>query len=191
MATMREFLSTGHLGDVMIGITAERAQQILGAPDTRSVRRDPVEILRYGALELVFRRVPKTIDSRLVAIALYLGNSNRSIPVPTRFADWLPSIDTTEQQVREFLAGAGIVPHSTVAGESFHLVLPSGAQIVFADGKLHSFHFKRKVSERREQISVSLPTETVNRLRQSAKRQKTSVQDVVEKLINDGTLVTK
>jgi hypothetical protein len=188
---MQEFVSTGHLGDIMIGITADRAQQVLGAPDARSARHDPVEILRYGALELVFRRVPKTTDSRLVAIALYLGDQDRLIPEPARFADWLPAADTTEQQFREFLAGVGIAPRSTAAGESSHLVLPSGAQIVFADGKLHSIHFKRNVSDRRRQISVSLPAETVDRLRQSAKFQKTSVRKVVEKLINDGTLLIK
>lgn len=186
MATMQEFLTSGRLGDIMLGIATNRAQQILGPPEDRSVRRTPVEILRYGALELTFRREPTAADSNLVAMALYFWDAGRSLPAPVLPTDWIPQHNTLEQELVNFLAEIESTPQSVVTRDNDrYFALPSGVKVVFGDGELHSFHFSRAVAEKRKQISVALPLETVKVLRQRARQQKISVQEVIEMLVVD------
>jgi hypothetical protein len=185
MVTMHEFLTSGSLGEVMLGSTVNQVESVLGPPEHRSVRRDPL-ILRYGSLQLTFHRVDPNVDSKLMAMAMYFGDCKRSLPTAVQPTDWLPSCGATEEEFRDFLSSAGIGLHSTVTGQKMHFVLSSGNHVVFVDGKLDSIHIKRAGAERK-QLSVSLPAEVVELLRERAREEKMSVQQVVEKLIVEGT----
>jgi hypothetical protein len=188
MARFRELLSEGKIGDVRIGMRPETVEQYLGAPDDRSVKKRPVEILKFGSIELAFKHIPDTNDSRLIAIAIYFSIPKRSLPPSVVFEDWTPTADTTEADFRDFLNSAGMRIHSNVDGENKYLVLDSGASIVFVDEHLHSVHFRRadKAAIRR-QMSVSLPESTLTQLRARAEREKVSLQELIEKVLSTTT----
>lgn len=185
MAKFHELLSEGRIGDVRIGMRLETVEQFLGLPEDRSVKNRPVEILKFGSIELAFKHVPDTKDSRLIAIAIYFSIPNRRLPASVVFEDWTPTADTTEADFRDFLRSAGMQIHSNVDGENKNLVLDSGASIVFVDERLHSVHFRR--ADRgapRRQMSVSLPESTLTQLRARAEREKVSLQELIEKVLS-------
>ena len=184
MAQFRELLSEGKIGDVRFGIRRETVEQYLGAPDDRSVKERPIEILKFGSIELAFKHVPDAKDSRLISIAIYFSIPKRSLPPGIVFEDWMPTGDTTEADFRDFFHSAGMQVHSTADGENSYLVLDSGASIVFVDQHLHSVHFRRpdKAVPRR-QMSVSLPESTLAQLRARAERENVSLQELIERML--------
>lgn len=185
MAQFRELLSDGKLGDVRLGMRPEAVVQFLGMPDDRSVKSRPVEILKFGSIELAFKHIPDTNDSRLVSIAIYFFNPKRKLPPPVAFKDWTPTSDTTEPQFLEFLRSAGLQAESGDNGESKSLILRSGASIAFVDGHLYSVHLRhadRRATRR--QMSVSLPESTLTQLRDRAKREKVSLQELIERVLS-------
>jgi len=188
MAKFREFVSEGKIGDVQLGMVPETVEKYLGPADDRSVKKRPVEILMFGSIELAFKLIPETNDSRLIAIAIYSSIPERSLPPSVRFEDWTPTGDTTEADIRNVLSSVGLRIHSKVDGENKNLVLDSGASIVFVDDRLHSVHFRRadKVPPRR-QMSVSLPENTLTRLRARAERENISLKALIEKVLSTTT----
>lgn|GEM_PF-3685625 len=187
MPLIRDFLQTGRLGEIQLGLRPDQVIGILGAPDDQSVKKRPVHILRYGAVQFSFVAVPDTKDSRLASVAIYFDDADRPIPPPLSPTDWLPTGNTTEQQFRQFLDQVEIHVHSSVQGEQEYLILDSGASIVFVEGKLHSVHFKRRDKKpQRKQMTVSLPEEAVERLQHRAHEQGLSVQALIERMIEAG-----
>lgn len=185
MAKFRELLLEGKIGDVRIGMRPETVEQYLGAPDDRSVKKRPVQILKFGSIELAFKLIPETNDSRLISIAVYFSIPSRNLPPSVVFEDWTPTADTTEADFRHFLSQAGIRIHSNVDGENKYLVLDSGASIVFVDERLHSLHFRRADKGAiRRQMSVALPESTLTRLRARAERENVSLQELIERVLS-------
>ena len=80
MALFRELLTEGKLGDARLGMRPEIVEQSLGTPDDRSVKSRPVAILKFGSVELAFKHIPDTNDSRLVSIAVYFHDRKRTLP---------------------------------------------------------------------------------------------------------------
>ncbi|HEY0007347.1 MAG TPA: hypothetical protein VGB55_01375 [Tepidisphaeraceae bacterium] len=185
MASFREFLIEGKLGSVQLGMTPESVEREWGTAQDRSVKRRPVEILKFGAIELTFKQVPDTDDTRLVAASLYFYDERRRFPEHITFLDWLPNANTTETEFSSFLAKASLSVHSRVDGEYAHLVVDTGASATFVGGQLHSVHYRR-VDKRpsRRQMSVSLPERTVEQLRARALREKISISELVEKVLS-------
>jgi hypothetical protein len=184
MPTIREFLTSGQLGEVRLGLRPEQVTRILGEPDDHSVRRRPISLLRFGAVEFAFKHIPDTADSRLVSIAVHFDRADRNIPALVRPTDWLPTSETTEQEFRGFLEASCIQLHSIIAGDDECLILLSGASAAFRDKKLQSIHFRGGEKKNdRKQMTVSLPEETVERLRQRAKDERVSVHDLIERMI--------
>ena len=118
MARFLELLSEGRIGNVRIGMRPETVEQYWGAPDDRSVKKRPVEILKFGSIELAFKFLPDTNDSRLIAIAIYFSVPKRSLPPSVVFEDWTPTARTTEAEFRDFLQSSGIQVHSKVDGDN-------------------------------------------------------------------------
>ena len=187
MATMCEFLTSGRLGTVQLGLRPEQVTQILGEPDDRSARSRPVLLLRYGSVELAFKPVPDSADSRLASVAVHFADPDRDVPPALRPTDWVPTHDTDEGELARFLQQESIQAHSRVDGEQSHLILATGASAAFRDGKLHSLHYRRGEQKvERQQVTVSLPTETVERLRRRAERERASVRHLIERVIEAG-----
>ena len=185
MARFQEFLATGQVGDVQMGMAIDQVEQRLGPADDRSVSRRPVQTLKYGSMELSFKLVPETVTTRLVAVSIHFGWPDFALPVA--FDDWTPRSDSSEADFRRFAERVGLSVHSSVDGTYRSLVLSTGARVVFEEGSLHSVSFRRaeKKVERR-QMSVSLPQTTLNRLQTRAHLEKISVQELIEKVLSRG-----
>jgi|SRR5579884_711217 len=187
MTSMREFLQTGRLGEVQPGLGPQQVTERLGPPEDQSVKRRPVQLFRYGAVEFAFMVVPGTADSRMVAVAIYFQDPDRAIPPPLRPTDWVPTGATTEQEFREFLEKSAIEAHASSEGEQAYLTLDSGASIVFTEGRLHSIHFRRREKKaHRKQMTVSLSEDTVKILQHRARDEGVSVHDLIERMIRAG-----
>ena len=185
MANLKELLSDGRLGPVQIGMVPEMVERVLGSPDGRSERTDPVEFWKYGSLQMAFKRVPGADDSRLVGITIYFAVADLRVPPEATFEDWSPNGQTTEVEVRGFLEAVGLKVHSRVDGEHTNLVLESGAGIAFAEGHLHNIRFYRADRATiRRQVSVSLPDRTLSLLRVRARERKISLQELLEEVIS-------
>jgi len=185
MATFQEFLTSGKIGEVQLGMRPEVVEQRLGLPDDRSVKRHPVEILRFGSLELAFKTVPQTDDTRLISVAIYFNRPKQQLPAALKFDDWTPTDATTEAEFRQFIASTGLDVHSKVDGQYTHLVLNSGGSIAFDDGQLHSVHFRRsEKGSMRRQMSVSLPENTLSQLRARAQHEHISLQELIERVLS-------
>src|SRR2546421_210173 len=131
MPSMRQFLQTGRLGEIQLGLRPEQVIGILGAPEDQTAKRRPLRLLRYGAVEFGFLLIPQTTDSRLVSTAIYFNDLDRVIPPSLRPTDWLPTNSTNELEFHQFLNEAGIEVHSSVHGQQEYIILVSGASIVF------------------------------------------------------------
>jgi hypothetical protein len=185
MASMLEFLTSGRLGEVQLGAGLEKLTDILGEPDDRSVRRRPISILRYGAVEFAFQPIGGSGDSTLASIAVYFDRPDRGIHGVLRPTDWLPTRDTSQEEFSSFLVSSGIRAESTAGGHEESLILFPGGSAAFSEGRLHSIHV-RASEKRRKQMTVSLPHDTVEMLRKRAKEEHVSVHDLVERMIRAG-----
>lgn len=187
MASILEFLTSGRLGGVHLGLRPEQVTGLLGPADDQSVRRKPVYILRYGAVEFAFKPLPDSRDSELISTAIYFAQPGREMPPTLRPADRLLSKETTGREFRQFLEQEGIAVRSEGQSDEEYLTLDSGASVVFVGGKLHSIHYARREEKpERKQMTVSLPEEAVQRLRQRAREERVSVHDLLEKMIRAG-----
>ena len=184
MSAWREFLTTGRLGQIKAGLAPEQVEAVLGPPDDRSVKRKPVHLLRYGGVEFAFRAIPGSRESKLASIAIYFHPPGREIPEKLRPSDRGLSHGASAADIHQLLDSAALSACSTIDGEQEYLTLDSGASIVLINGRLHSVHFKAAEKEpERKQITVSLPEETVQKLKHRAAVEQLSVPNLIEKMI--------
>src|SRR5262245_56246548 len=107
MATLDQFLRTGELGPVRPGISLAEVVARLGPPQDESVAANP-RTLKYGALQLTFRKRPDAADGSLVQIGLYYRQPAEPVPEPAQPEDFTARPGVTVAEVREFLARVGL-----------------------------------------------------------------------------------
>jgi hypothetical protein len=182
MVTLEQFLRTGDLGPVRFGITAEAVTAALGPPPDESVRKKPL-ILKYGGLQLTLAAPGPGEARRVTHVGLYFRPPAEPLPDPVRPTDWLPTTATTESEFRGYLAQVGLPVGD--AGED-RIVLPSGAQVSFADGRLHSIQFShREPGPATRQVSVTLPEATLDSVRARARQANRSVAELCAEWITE------
>lgn len=175
-----DFLTSGRLGAVQLGVLPERVSTLLGPADDESLRQKPVYVMRYGAVDFTFAQVPDTTDFRLAGTAIRFA-SQRPLPEVLRPSDWFPTDQTTEAEFRAYLAQANLPVEYSVDGEQATLILGTGATITFMDDLLYSVHFNRR--DKRADNNLSLSDETFQLLRAQALREHISVSEVVERAL--------
>jgi hypothetical protein len=126
-ASLQQFLGTAQLGPLTLGMKPNDAQVLLGDPDERSRKLNPL-VLKYGPLALTFIG-PKSEPPRLVQMLLSFDLSAGSLPEPVDTTDWHLSHDTTMREFNLLLELNGIEP--TVRPSAHEVVLPSGVRAVF------------------------------------------------------------
>jgi hypothetical protein len=183
MATLEQFLRTGELGPFHVGMSEAEVIALVGPPPDESMSKDP-HILKYGGLQLVFRKRPGATDRELTNIGLYFSGRAEPLPEPARPTDFKGSPDTTLRDIRAFLADANLRQFEW--DQVGNLILPSGAAIAFEDELLQSVHFSAPAGKRAtKQLSISLSNETLNQLRTVAKQSKRSVSELCSEWITD------
>src|SRR4051794_23191013 len=101
MATLKQFLATGELGPLHLGMSEDQVIACLGQPSDKSVTKSPC-ILKYGGLQLTFDRRPNTAQRVLALLGIYFRPHEESLPEPTRLDDFPATSATTVAEVREY-----------------------------------------------------------------------------------------
>jgi hypothetical protein len=150
MATLEEFLRTGHLGPLIIGISPTEVMTTLGEPDDLSRKANPL-LLIYGCVHMTFWRNTKAAKHELREIMLDFQNFSQPLPPLLEFNDWKLSDPPTERRFRDFMHAIGYLPiHHSEGATWRELVFPSGVTARFKDEMLVSI----RLTERENKSSV-------------------------------------
>jgi hypothetical protein len=186
MAKLADFLMTGKLGSIITGVSKEFVREILGEPQDVSVQKNP-EIWKYGALQLGFFRGRDSSQAALVFIGLYFHQSEDTVPEALGLTGWMPSKQTTSQEIRDYLANFNGVTGAGVFRESDgNLVMEhSGVGIVFDEAKLDKIVFTAPAKMHDRQVSVFIPEDTWETIRREAAERKVSVSSLCAQWIKE------
>jgi hypothetical protein len=173
-----DFLRSGRLGPITIGASQNEIVSEFGEPMDVLLQKNP-QILRYGPIEFGLMREKGTTSAHLKSIAFRFSCAE-SLPGRIQFRDHIPSCGDTEEVVRAHLADIGeSVFASAGAEDRRYLVTDSGVRMSFVGGRLHSAHFAGKEpAERPAQVSVSLPPNEIQPIRNEAQKRGKSVSQL-------------
>lgn len=147
--SLAHFLRTGVLGDVALGMNPVEVESLLGAPQQRSHKLNPL-IFKYGGVELTFHSTTKLLPPQLVRIAIALAAEH-----VLTLADW-PSGGLTSSQFREYLTNIGIAPvYEPARWPPKELMLPSGVRVGFVDGAPAVFDLSRRTTEAQPAVPLT------------------------------------
>jgi hypothetical protein len=187
MASLQEFLDTGRLGEIAVGASNDFVRQLLGEPNDVSTQRNP-ELWKYGAVQLGFYRGKGTKQHTLAFIGLYFQGGDARIPDALKWTGWFPYQATTSQVFQGWPTQTGVT-FSTIAeaeGETAdYLVTKAGVAVTFADGNLQSIQYAAHHKSDRRQLSVSIPPDVWDRIREEAAQQKVSMAELCSRWITD------
>jgi hypothetical protein len=148
MPTLEQFLRTGHLGPVILGMTPIAVMTAVGDPDDTSLKSNPLQ-LKYGSAQFSFWRSPKDRQQELREIALIYQPLFRPLPPTLKFTDWNPKSPPTEKRFRKFINGIAYAPATSVKGPNgTQMVFLSGVTAQFTNGRLDNIRlFQRQTKE--------------------------------------------
>lgn len=156
MATLAQFLKTGSLGPVVLGMNPFEVVEQIGDPDEESQKKNPLT-LKYGSLQLVFWRHGSS-KSQLRDIILNFLPKFERLPPPVALKDFRPGRPDdkpTESYFRKFIRQSGNFPvHLTEHESGRQMVFLSGVVVDFMDGFLNSIRITQK--ERKESTNAPL-----------------------------------
>jgi len=185
MSTLDEFLATGHLGEIVTGMSKEDVRRVLGDPLDVSVKKNP-EIWKYGALQLTFYRDSQEDHSSLVLIGLHFAQDNHRLPAPVTLTDWSSKAEMGPEDFRKRLLEVGIPVHSDVSSsDAEHLVLSSAVRVTFSEGRLHSIQYSSEKKSDLKQLSISVPVSDLELIRKEAAARKMSVTALCSQWIRE------
>jgi hypothetical protein len=152
MATLEEFVRTGHLGPIILGVSPTDVMTVLGEPDDISKKANPL-ILKYGCVQLTFWKALKERPPQLREIVVTFDPFEPPPPF-LEITDWNPEAPSTEWQFTNFMHRIGYMPVHMVEGSSGRqLLFLSGVTALFVGGMLQSLRFL----ERETKASAPLP----------------------------------
>ena len=148
MATLEEFLRTGHLGPVVLGMTTSDVTLALGDPQTISAKSNPLQLI-YGSLKLSLWKSPSDEIHHLREIAIVYDERPSPLPKTVAFTDWRPRGRPTGRQFRLFLKSIHDLPAYTLEGpDAKQLIFPSGVRALFSGETLQSIRlFQRSTKD--------------------------------------------
>jgi hypothetical protein len=174
IASLDEFMKSGRLGPLTVGMSRDAVADHLGAPEATSIQKNPL-IWKYGPVELSFQGVSEESDPSLTSITWYLRDG-AALPEALRLEGWLPTPGTTFEEFRDHLKGAGIAISGGVAtGPRQHLVLESALRVTFEEGKVSNLSLASKREPKSKQFSISVPSEHYEAIAREARSRGISV----------------
>lgn len=139
--TLVEFLRTGTLGPLRIGMSVSELHSALGAPDARATRG---QLLLFGDESVANVQIPLT-NQRVVGIWLYFWGETDTTSIPTVLGayDWKVNGRTTVEEYTR-LMDAECIPWRRLASQSFEdqtcIVHPSGAHTLWSHDPINALH---------------------------------------------------
>jgi hypothetical protein len=168
MASLDDFLLTGRLGPVSTGQSEHEVVAQLGSPEDSSEGTFP-RILKYGALQLAFYKLPNGSELCLVSITVAFHTPEEGLPEALALSGWMPDGNTIFDEFREHISEVGIpVVGGVETGPSQSLVLGAGVRVTFDEGRLYSVGFTAKRETKVKQLTVSIPKEELEAIRKEA-----------------------
>lgn len=153
MATLEDFLRTGHLGPVILGITPNDVMTALGEPTHTSMKSNPLQ-LKYGSVQLSFWKTSNRRKHELREIAIIYQPQFESLPHTLEFTDWNPAEPPTQMDFSFFLHTINYLPVHQVQGpHDLKMSFLSGVTALFTDAILHSI----RLHQRNTKEATSLP----------------------------------
>jgi len=144
MATLEEFLRTGHVGPLLLGMTPSDVMIALGDPQEISAKSNPLQ-LRYGSLRLSFWKSSLDQIQHLREIAISYDKRPSSLPKPLAFTDWRPRGTPTARQFMSFLTRIDYLPAYSLEGpDAKRLFFFSGVRALFTDEMLQSIQLVQR-----------------------------------------------
>lgn len=176
MARLLEFLTTGRIGTIHLGMTAQELLAAHGEPEGKSFTKPP--IWKYGALQLVL------YWGIVREITLSSDNGMLSLPKPFHFEDWNPSQCLTVHVFQDKLLRGSDVAFRMIEDTQPDkhgvqtIVIPPLATIVF-EGRSNRSRLERIVireiaTDPFKQIGIAIPEMTFDILKEEAKRRRIS-----------------
>jgi hypothetical protein len=133
MQLLRDFLESGTLGPLAIGISPLEVQQLLGDPwDVGGAAKN--RIWKYGTIQLGFHRDKATRTETLDFIGLYFRYGSLALPEAISPEGWFPSQRTTKEDFIHYLKEQRIgylEDKRLTFGTQLVLAMESGAQVIF------------------------------------------------------------
>lgn len=128
---LREFLQTGTLGDLAIGLSTAEVRQILGNPEDTSIGKANRPIIwKYGALQLHFDH------DHLNFVGLYFRNGEEAWPDALCWEGWMPTAQTTLPELQDHLAGVGLQTCIDLdEQDQITLLVGPGVTVIFDRGR--------------------------------------------------------
>jgi hypothetical protein len=143
-----EFIQTGSLGPVSLGMSATAVLDDVGEPDQTSRKSNPL-LLIYGCVSLTFLRSPSSRTPQLREVVVALANYPGTTPSVLSFADFEQLGDLRVLQFAHYLERKGHPSYLTsIAEGDGEVVFPSGVKATFKKGYLESFNLQpREIKE--------------------------------------------
>ncbi|MCA8300853.1 hypothetical protein R0290_21125 [Burkholderia semiarida] len=155
MATISEFLRTGQLGPVTLGLESNVIMKECGDPDAISRKSNPL-IFRYGPIHFTFSRGSTTRQFRLVDIAVLVDERVQELKGKLRFEDFSIWPSPTRQAFSDFLDR---IEYPPILERDEDLQFPSGVTAEFTQQRLSALRFARKEQRVRPSTRVSIDRE--------------------------------
>ena len=131
-----DFLRTGRLGTLAVGMSRDEVTGRLGAPDGVAGGRKTPEILRYGSVQVMCEK--------LTVRAIFLGlGTNLSVHPEVSLVGWAPSALMTLADITAFLEAnqlAFAVEKAASAAFTTLRIRTSGVRLAFTDALLDRFY---------------------------------------------------
>jgi hypothetical protein len=172
MGTFAEFLTEGRLGGLAPGQNRSEVQSLLGKPEATA--RGPVEIWKYGALQVAFRRDPEGGEPSVASLSLFFTDDASRLPATLDLSGWWPTAGTKIQDLSPYIPDYDPERYREMPDTPLIRLGPD-AEATFEDGRLHGVHFRRTGKVRGRQISVFLPDDVLSLLRKEAAARNVSV----------------
>jgi hypothetical protein len=140
------FLRTGQLGPLTLGMDPSAVELQLGAPDARSRKNKPL-LMKYGPLELTFWSL-RSQPLQLTQIQMSFINNLQGLPRALRFDDLMPNAVRYIDDFSRFVEQIGVWPEETLRGDhESSIVLPSGVRASFIDDQLSALVVSKRERE--------------------------------------------
>lgn len=141
MSLLREFLTSGTLGPMTIGLSPVEVQRLLGDPwEVGGTSKQ--RIWKYGSIQLGFHRDKATRTEALSFIGVYFRDGNLTLPEAISSQGWSPSLQTTKEDFIRFLKEQEIgysEDRQLTFGTQSALTTESGAQVIFYNSADEAF----------------------------------------------------
>jgi hypothetical protein len=142
-ASFAQFLHTGQLGPLTLGMSPASVEVQLGEPEARSRKLSPL-ILKYGPLELTFWS-HRGQAPQLAQISLSLSHGLQKLPSALLFNEWTIDARMRMESFERFVEQIGARPEDILRGDGqSEIIMPSGVRASF----LHDYLVGLQLSAR-------------------------------------------